>query len=200
MRTIVSLALKLRSRKNIKVRQPLSRLLLAVPERINKESVEAYTDVILEELNVKELVFEEEGKIATHSITVDSKKNRSEIRGGHAKIIALSRENNFSIQPDGTVHFPAKGLDQKPQYVLQPDEVNIGFRGQEGFEVESSDGILVSLDINITEELEKEGYARDIIRFLQELRKKADYNISDRIYIYVDAPKKSAMPLQPSLT
>ncbi|MBI4995215.1 class I tRNA ligase family protein [Candidatus Peregrinibacteria bacterium] len=187
VRTIVSLALKLRSKKNIKVRQPLAKLLLALPKRINKKSVETYKDVILEELNVKEMIFEEEGRIATHSVTVDSRKIGPRFGADTQKIIALAKENNYSIQPDGTVNFPAKG---KPQYVLQRDEVNIGFRGREGFEVESCEGILVSLDTNITEELEKEGYARDIIRFLQELRKKAGYNISDRIYIYINAPKK----------
>lgn len=186
VRTIVSLALAIRSKRNIKVRQPLSDLILALPKRIPKKLVEEYRDVITEELNVKNIQFENEGEIAKTLVTPDARKIGPRFGRDTQKIIQLCKEGNFSIQKDGSVHLPAEG---KPEFVLQSDEVNIGFQGREGFDIETENGILVSLNTTVTQELLEEGYVREIIRYIQELRKKAGYGISDRIYVYIGAPK-----------
>lgn len=187
IKTIVSLTLRIRSKNNIKVRQPLSELILALPKRISPKLIEHYRNVILEELNVKNIRFETEGKMASQSVAPDSRKIGPKFGKDTQKIIAMCREGDFSVQPDGSVVLPAKG---KTQFMLAPDEVNIGFKGKEGFDIETEEGILVSLNTAITKELLHEGWARDIIRFIQELRKKADYGIADRIYVYVSAPKE----------
>ncbi|MBI2639248.1 class I tRNA ligase family protein [Candidatus Peregrinibacteria bacterium] len=186
VRTIVSLALKLRSKKNIKVRQPLAKLVLALPKRISQKTVEAYRDVILEELNVKEIQFETEGKMATLTISVNARKIGPKFGAKTQDIIALAKKGDFALQKDGSVHFPA---NEKPLFKLETGEVNVGYCGKEGFDVESENGILVGLDTKVTKELEQEGFARDIIRSLQELRKKAGYAISDRIYVFIAGPK-----------
>ncbi|MFA6521262.1 MAG: isoleucine--tRNA ligase [Candidatus Gracilibacteria bacterium] len=187
VRTIVSLALKLRSKNNIKVRQPLATLLLALPKEVPQKLVEAYRDVILEELNVKDIQFEKEGKIATICITADSRKIGPKFGPQTQKIIELTKKGDFRIESDGSIVLPKEG---KAQFTLTAEEVQVGYKGSEGFDVESEDGILVSLDTKITQELLEEGYVRDIVRFVQELRKKADFGISDRIYVYIDAPKE----------
>ncbi|MBI5413309.1 class I tRNA ligase family protein [Candidatus Peregrinibacteria bacterium] len=186
IRMIVSLALSIRAKKNIKVRQPLAKLLLALPKNVSQKLVNEYRDVILEELNVKNIQFETEGKIATLSVSVDSRKIGPRLGGETQKVLALAREGNYSVQKDGSVHFPKTG---KPVYVLSQDEVKIGYKGNEGFDIESENGILVSLDTKVTRELIEEGAVRDIIRYLQELRKKANYGISDRIYVCISGPK-----------
>ncbi len=186
VRTIVSLALKLRAKKNIKVRQPLAKVLIALPDKIPQKLVESYRDVILEELNVKEIQFETEGAMATLTVTVDARKIGPKFGGKTQEIIVLSKKGDFALQTDGSVHLPGKG---KPLYVLQAEEMHIGYTGKEGVDVEGSDGILVGLDTTVTKELEQEGHARDIVRYLQELRKKAGYAISDRIYVFVSGPK-----------
>jgi len=73
------------------------------------------------------------------------------------------------------------------QYELMGDEVDIGFKGAEGFDVASEEGLVVALDTNVTDELRAEGFARDVVRFIQELRKEADYQVDDRIYVLVEA-------------
>lgn len=187
IRTIVSLALRIRAKKNIKVRQPLANLMLALPKHIHQSLIGQYRDVILEELNVKNISFESEGRIATPTITVDSRKVGPRFGGETQKIIGLSRTGDYSIKADGSVHFPKEG---KALYILNKDEVNTGYKGCEGFDVESEDGILVGLDTVVTKELSEEGSVRDIVRFLQELRKKANYGISDRIYVYISGSKQ----------
>jgi isoleucyl-tRNA synthetase len=72
-------------------------------------------------------------------------------------------------------------------FVLEPDEVQIGYQGQEGFDVASADGVSVVLDTTITDELKHEGFAREVVRFVQDLRKEAAYNVDDRIYLLVSA-------------
>ena len=72
-------------------------------------------------------------------------------------------------------------------FVLEQDEITIGFKGKEGFNVESAEGIVVALDITLTEDLKKEGFARDLVRIIQEMRKEADYQVDDRIYVSIKA-------------
>lgn len=184
VRTIVSLTLKLRAKNNLKVRQPLATLKLALPQKASRRIVEEYKEVILEELNVKEISFEDESSIATFSITVDSRKIGPRFGKETQEIIRLSKASDYSIQKNGSVHFPKTG---KALYVLSADEVVLGYKGKEGHDIESAQGVIVSLDTKVTPELKQEGYAREIIRFIQELRKKAEYGISDRIYLYVES-------------
>lgn len=186
VRDIVSLALRLRSRKNIKVRQPLSKLVVALPKNIASSMVESYRDVILEELNVKNMTFAKGGTIAVPLIVPDPRKLGPRFGKETQDIINLCKAGNCVVLDDGTVHIPGSG---EPKYILQPAEFQLGYKGKEGHEVESEGGLLVSLNTTVTDELRDEGYARDIVRFVQELRKKADYAISDKIYVYVQGPK-----------
>lgn len=186
IRTIVSLALKLRAKNNIKVRQPLALLHIALPRRILQKTVENYRDVILEELNVKDMKFEKEGKIATLSVTPDARKIGPRFGPNTQLIINACKKGDFTLNADGSVAIPSKG---KAKFVLGTEEISIGYKGTPGFEVESNEGILVSLDTKVTKELKEEGVVREIIRYIQELRKKAGYSISDRIYVFIAGPK-----------
>ncbi len=187
IRTIVSLALRIRAKKNIKVRQPLSKLILVLPAGITQSMIESYREVLLEEINAKELAFEKEGRLATPVLTVDPRKIGPRFGQDTQKIIIASKKGDYAIQPDGRVTIPAKG---PTAYTLEADEVIVGYKGKEGFDVESDTGMIVALDTAVTPELQDEGNVRDIVRALQELRKKADYGISDRIYVYVKASKE----------
>lgn len=186
VRTIVSLALRLRAKNNIKVRQPLQALHLALPKNLSQKMVTEYEEVIVEELNVKEIKFEQEGKMATLAVTPDARKIGPRFGKDTQIIINACKAGDFILEKTGEVQIPAKG---KARFSLHADELTIGYKGAAGFEVESAEGILVSLDTKITKELREEGYIRDIIRSIQELRKKANYGISDRIYVFVHGPK-----------
>jgi isoleucyl-tRNA synthetase len=213
VRTIVSLALRIRAKKNLKVRQPLGTLMLALPQRIPQKLVLNYRDVILEELNVKELKFEMEGKIAIQTLIPDARKIGPRFGKETQKIIDLAKKGDFRMKEDGSVALPANRLSHseatslpprrdvgatlgKGNYTLQTEEFELGYRGSSSFDVESANGILVGLDTTITKELKEEGCVRDLVRKIQELRKKANYGISDRIYVYVAGPK----PLEEAVT
>lgn len=179
VRLIVSLGLGVRAKAKIKVRQPLQKVGIALPEGISQESVESQSDVIMEELNVKEIEFiAEAGDIVEQSVVPNAKVLGPKYGGEVQNIIKKVKAGEFEMKGDVVV---------VGQYELMGDEVDIGFKGKEGFDVESEEGFVVALDTNLTDELKKEGCARDIVRLIQEMRKDADYQVDDRIYVLVDA-------------
>ena len=178
VRLIVSLGLSVRAKAKLKVRQPLQKVGIALPEGVSKESIESQADVIKEELNVKEIEFiAEAGDIVEHSVVPNPKVLGPKYGGEVQQIIQKVKAGEYEMKGDIVV---------VGNYELIGDEVEIGFKGKEGFDVESEEGFVVALDTNLTDDLKKEGYARDIVRFIQEMRKEADYQVDDHIYILVD--------------
>ncbi|PIQ77035.1 isoleucine--tRNA ligase [Candidatus Peregrinibacteria bacterium CG11_big_fil_rev_8_21_14_0_20_46_8] len=186
VRTIISLALSLRAKHKLKVRQPLQKLIIALPKNISEKMVEAYEDVILEELNVKQLEFEAGEKMALPMVTIDARKIGPRFGKETQEIIKFAKEGDFVLHKDGTIELPAV----QKTYKLSPEEATIGYQGREGHDVESDNGILVSLETHITPELKQEGIARELIRFIQDLRKSANYDVSDRIYTMIDGDEE----------
>jgi isoleucyl-tRNA synthetase len=74
--------------------------------------------------------------------------------------------------------------------ILSGDEVIVGFQGKDGEAIESDGGIVVALDTKITDDLKLEGRARDLVRAIQDLRKKADYDVSDRIELQLEGAEE----------
>ena len=72
-------------------------------------------------------------------------------------------------------------------FTLEPNEIDFIYKGKEGQDVETENGVLVSLDTNLSQELIKEGYMREIIRYIQDMRKEAGYQVSDRILCLVES-------------
>ncbi len=179
VRQIVTLGHSVRARAKVKVRQPLAKVAIALPEGISAKMVESQKDVILEELNVKELEFiKEAGDVVETYVSPNAKVLGPKYGGDVQKIIQMAKSGEFEMMEDGKV--------KVGEFMLEKGEVEIGFKGKEGFDVDSEDGMVVVLDTNITDELKKEGYARDIVRTIQELRKEADYQVDDRIYVMVE--------------
>lgn len=178
VQVIVTLGHSLRARKKIKVRQPLAKVRIALPEGISASLLDEQRDVILEELNVKDLEVLSDGAdmIETH-VTVNAKLLGPKYGGDVQHIIKAVKDGQFEI--DGE---KVKVLD----FVLEDEEVEFGYKGKEGLDVESDGGMVVALDTEITDNLRREGYARDVVRYIQELRKEADYQVDDRIKVLVD--------------
>ncbi|MFC1748510.1 isoleucine--tRNA ligase [Pseudomonadota bacterium] len=180
VRRIVTLGHCVRDKENIKVRQPLGLVQVAVPQNVDAGILVSQKEVILEELNVKEMEILQDAekyikRIVSPNARVLGPKYGKEVQ----QIIKQAKDGNFEVMEDGTVKIG--------DYTLFPDEVEVGFEGREGFDTASSAGFSVVLDTKITDELKNEGYAREIVRYLQDLRKEADYNVDDRIYVYVEA-------------
>ncbi len=175
-RAIVTLGHGVRAQKQIKVRQPLSKVQVALPDHLRHDFEE---DVILEELNVKELkILEDASDVAEFRVSPNAKVLGPKYGGEVQNIIKEAKAGNFELEGD-TVKIG--------EYKLTGDEVSVGYEGKEGFDVASEDGVVVALDTEITKELKLEGYARDLVRSIQDMRKEAEYNVSDRIMVAIEA-------------
>jgi len=96
------------------------------------------------------------------------------------KIIQLIKSGDYDVLESGGVRVG--------DYLLEEDEVDIGFKGKDGgYDLESEGGVVVALDTVVTPELKNEGYARDIVRHIQEMRKECDYQVDDHILVLIDA-------------
>jgi isoleucyl-tRNA synthetase len=175
-RTIVTAGLAIRGREKIRVRQPLSRarIALSTPVDITKQ-----TGAVMEELNVKALeIVQDASEIADLVAKAQSKKLGPKYGGAVQGIIKDLKEGRFSQNADGTV--------QVGSYTLLADEVEIAYVGKQGLSVESVNGVVVALSTEITKELELEGDARDLVRAIQDLRKEAGLELSDRILLGIN--------------
>jgi isoleucyl-tRNA synthetase len=139
---------------------------------------QAQIDVIKEELNVKALtLLKDASEIATINAKVNAKALGPRLGARVQSVIKLLKEGAFEVLSDGKI--------KVEELVLGPEEAQIGYAGKEGLPVESGSGFVIALDTRITPELELEGLARDLVRQIQELRKEANLNISDRIQLSV---------------
>ncbi|MFC1809915.1 isoleucine--tRNA ligase [Patescibacteria group bacterium] len=180
VRHVVNLGHGVRAKVQIKVRQPLAKVQIGLPESVNADVVLAQKDVILEELNVKKLeILTEVGEVVQKTIKPDAKKLGPKYGKDVQKIIQDAREGIYKELEDGKV--------KVGEFILEDEEVEVGFEGKEGFDVQGEAGFVVVLDTKITDDLRYEGYAREIVRFVQDMRKKADYEVYERIYLQVKA-------------
>lgn len=180
VRKIVALGHAVRDKANIKVRQPLSLVRIGLPVTVDPKLVFAQKDVICEELNVKSLEILKDVQDIVKYVVMPNARVLGPKYGKYVQIIIQkAKAGEFTLEEGGKVRIG--------EFTLEPHEVQIGFQGQAGFDVASADGVSVVLDTGITEELKHEGYAREVVRFVQDLRKEAAYNVDDRIYLLVSA-------------
>jgi isoleucyl-tRNA synthetase len=171
-----------RSAGKVKVRQPLRRAVIVANEA-ERVAIEARTDLVTAELNVKELDFvSEEGDLVTYEIKPNYRALGPRF-GKHmpqvaAAVGALDPAHVAStVSAGGEVGIAIDGVD----HTLGPDELTLALRPLEGYEVEAEAGHAVALQLEIDEELRREGLAREVVRAVQNARKEADLEITDRI-------------------
>jgi len=175
VRCAVALAHQIRSRQKIKTRQPLA---LAKIAGLSTTQIEQYKDVILDEINVKAIEhFADVGAVAKRIVRPNGRMLGPRLRGAVQQVIKKAKAGDFTELGDGTV--------QVDGHILQAGEFEFGFDVAEGFECESRGEIVVLLDTQISEQLRREGYARDVTRALQDMRKEADYHVSDRVAVAI---------------
>ncbi len=172
---IVSLGLSWRARNKIRVRQPLANV------QITANLPEYYQDIIKEELNVKEVIVSTD--LAKEIAKPEGRKIGPKYGKNVQVIIKNAKEWNIEKLQDGKI----KVNTENGEFILENDEYTLEFIPQdETLDLEAGFGVVVALDKNITEDLLLEGYARDIVRFVQEARKDADYNVADRIQLVLE--------------
>lgn len=187
----VSMARKMRNKLNIKNRQPLSKLILVTKDKNEKEILIKMKEAILEEVNVKEAEFHEnEEDLVDYSAKANFKILGKEL-GKDVKKIAEIIENlpakDISDIVNGKQVFITLGENK---IALNSDNVIITRHEKENLKIANNGTLTVALDTNITEELRNEGYARDLIRGIQNLRKEKDFDLVDRIELNVSGSEE----------
>jgi len=187
-RETASQGLSARSNAGIKVRQPLSKVLVHVKEG-RAELAEELIDIVRDELNVKDLDFVQNSDSLLKYVILPNNKALGPKYGAEfpkaKKALAKLDPNEVAILvnagQDVSINFD--GSD----FVFLPEEILISTDAAEGFATVDSNLLTVAIETEITPKLREEGLAREIIRRIQDLRKKADFEISDRISLVYKA-------------
>ncbi len=173
-REITRLSGAIRARKKIKLRQPLSVLQFATSTDI--KDLEPLLPIIAEEANVKKVeVLQKLDGIAQQIIKVDARKVGPRLGKKVQELIKAGKEGNFTPLENGEVEIAGE--------ILKPEEYENAFLCEEGLEAEATSSVVVLLNTEVSEDLKIEGNAREIIRAIQDLRKKEGFEVSDRIII-----------------
>lgn len=191
-----SLGRTARQQSGVKVRQPLSRLMIHVSAKEDRQAIERNRDVLLEELNVKEIEYlDDSAGILDYrvkpNLPVLGKRLGSRLREVQEYFKnANGSEIAATIRSGGVVEIPAKERDDQEQIVLNGDEVLVESVSKEGTSGVEGPGMLVAVDTELTPELIQEGVVRDLIRNIQELRKNSGLNITDRIELILETKSR----------
>ena len=183
---VTSMVLALRRKVNIKVRQPLASIMVPVVDEEQKAHIEAVKDLIKNEVNVKELNFVEGNGVLVKKVKCNfrtmGKKFGRLMKAVAAKVDALSQDEIAAFEQNGTVTFDIDGQ----QAVVEVADVEIFSEDIPGWLVANEGKLTVALDVTLTDDLKKEGMARELINRIQNLRKDSGLDIVDRINITVE--------------
>ncbi len=177
VRVICSTILSIRDLKNLRVRLPLQSLVIIGK---NASRIESYSDIITDEVNVKSLSSDDNiDEFADLKLQINFKKVGAKFGSKMKKIIEEARLNNFKIISNNKISICDIELkDDEFDLKLIPKKFD-----SNKYHIESlpTNDYLIKLDIEVTQDLEEEGVARDLVRIIQQNRKEADLDISDRI-------------------
>lgn len=193
---VCSLVLSLRKKVNIKVRQPLQKVLIPVLNPDMKHQLELIEDLIKAEVNVKEMEYitDTEGiikkKIKPNFKALGTKLG-AKMKAAGALITAFTQHEIAAIEKDGQI---ALNLDGETVEILL-SEVEIAAEDIPGWSVASKGSLTVALDITLTDELKQEGDAREFVNRIQNIRKESGFELTDRIFVTV----LEASGLKPSI-
>ena len=175
VKNVVSLGLSIRKQKSIAVKQPLSKINV-VAHKKEKEIIQKNNDIILEELNIKEIGFVENiDEIAKMVIKPNARIIGPKYGKDVQEIINRAKAGDFRIDGDNII------IDNK--WTLEKSECEIAYVGKSEFEVREENGVVVSLDITISEDLKNEGYLRELISFINRLRSEKKLSLKDKVSI-----------------
>lgn len=182
--TISSMVLALRRKVNIKVRQPLHVLMVPVLDEHQKESIKAVKQLILNEVNVKDMKFvDNTAGILVKRIKPDFKKLGPRygkiMKALAAAIQQMSQDDINAFEKAGTFTLQVDGQEA----VLERADVEIISEDIPGWLVANEGRLTVALDITVTDELKKEGLARELVNRIQNLRKSSGFEITDKVNI-----------------
>ena len=183
--SITSMVFSLRKKENIKVRQPLQKVMIPVLDKKTESQILAVADLIKQEVNVKELQLinaEEASTLIVKQIKPNFKvlgvKLGKDMKVVGAEISAMSSEQIATLEKEGKMSIAG--------HEITIDDVEILTKDIPGWTVTSEGRITVALDLTVTDELRAEGVAREFVNRVQNLRKDKDFDLMDRISIQLE--------------
>ncbi len=184
--SISSLVLSLRKKEMIKVRQPLQKIMIPVIDKQDKLDIEAVSDLIMSEVNVKEVeLLHDASDILVKNIKPNFKvlgpKYGKDMRFVSQAISGLSDEEIGVIDREGELPIQVNGKE----VTLLSEEVDISTQDIEGWLVANQGNLTVALDVSISKELKNEGIARELVNRIQNLRKESGLEVTDKIILYI---------------
>ncbi|GIM61655.1 isoleucine--tRNA ligase [Capnocytophaga canis] len=187
---ISSLVLSLRKKEMIKVRQPLQKIMIPVSNEAEKREIEAVADLIKSEVNVKEIELLED---ASGTLVKQIKPNFKTLgpRFGKDMKLVVAQIQNFTQEDVQNIEKNREIIIKlaEKDVTLSIEDVEITTQDIEGWLVASSGNLLVALDIHITDELRKEGIARELVNRIQNIRKDSGFDVTDKINICIQKQK-----------
>jgi len=184
--TISSLVLSLRAKEKIKVRQPLQKIMIPVDSIAQKEAILAVADLIKNEVNIKEIqILEDASEILIKQIKPNFKtlgpKFGKDMRFVAAEIQKFNQEDINKIEKDKHISIEVN----EKNIILDVLDVEISSKDIEGWLVANEGLLTVALDVTISEELRKEGVARELVNRIQNARKDTGLEVTDKIKLTI---------------
>lgn len=184
---ICSLAFSIRKKEKIRVRQPLQSILLPVLDEAFIAEVDGVKDLILSEINVKELTYLTDAsgllkKAAKANFKTLGAKLGKDMKDAAAMIAAFTNEEINALERTGSHALEVNGQ----QYTLTPEDMVVSTEDLPGLKTASEGALTVALDVQLTEALLAEGTARDLVNRIQNIRKDKNFNVTDRIRVRLE--------------
>ncbi|WP_417888301.1 isoleucine--tRNA ligase [Xanthomarina gelatinilytica] len=198
--TISSLVLSLRAKEKIKVRQPLQKIMIPIDSKQQKEEILAVANLIKHEVNVKEIeLLEDASDILVKQIKPNFKALGPRF-GKDMKLIAntivgFTAEDIKKIEQSGQIEVEINGKS----ITLGLEDVEITSQDIEGWLVANEGALTVALDVTISEDLRKEGIARELVNRIQNLRKDSGFEVTDRINVMLQKDEKIVDAVQTNM-
>ena len=183
---VTSMILSLRKKEQIVVKQPLQRIAIPATSPEMQQRIQAMQQLILDEVNVKELEFVEAQGMLVKQVKCNfrtmGKKFGKLMKSVNAAVLAMSQEQIAELEANE--HLPLT-LDTGDQVTVDLEDIEIFSQDIPGWSVANEGTLTVALDLTITEDLRLEGVARELIRSIQTLRKDSGFDITDRINVTI---------------
>ena len=190
--SVTSMVLALRRKVNIKVRQPLQCIMIPVVDEAQRAHIEAVKNLIMSEVNVKELQFVEgESGVLVKKVKCDFKKMGpkygKQMKAVAAAVTALPQEAIAALEREGSYLLQLDGAEVK----VEATDVEIFSEDIPGWLVANEGKLTVALEVTITEALRREGVARELVNRIQNIRKSSGLEITDKIRIQLSKHPQS---------
>ena len=194
---LTSMILSLRKKEQIVVKQPLQKVAIPATGAQQRERLEAMKQLILDEVNVKEMEFvEAEGVLVKQvkcNFRVMGKKFGALMKNVNAAVQAMTQQQISQLEHDGSILLTLASGDTAN---VELADVEIFSQDIPGWSVANEGTLTVALDLEISEDLRLEGVARELVRSIQSLRKESGFEITDRIHVTIPASDDNARCLE----